>query len=181
MGPESLAARIGCSIPEARHLLRLHKETYHIFWSWSDRLLDATMISSFCATVFDWRAHVPPQSNVRSLSNFPMQANGAELLRLACIKLITESGIKVCATVHDAILIEDKTENISATVRRAQQIMEDASAIILNGFRLRSDVKFTYYPDRYSEDEGVEMWDKIMKCLAEFEEQPVHQRTQPDL
>jgi hypothetical protein len=33
-----------------------------------------------------------------------MQANGAEMLRLACC-LATERGIEVCAPVHDAILI----------------------------------------------------------------------------
>ena len=33
-----------------------------------------------------------------------MQANGAEMLRLACC-LATERGIEVCAPVHDAVLI----------------------------------------------------------------------------
>jgi hypothetical protein len=37
--------------------------------------------------------------------NFPMQANGAEMLRLACC-LAIERGLAVCAPVHDAILIE---------------------------------------------------------------------------
>ena len=34
-----------------------------------------------------------------------MQANGAEMLRLACC-LAIERGVKVCAPVHDAILID---------------------------------------------------------------------------
>ena len=34
-----------------------------------------------------------------------MQANGAEMLRLACC-FATERGVRVCAPVHDAILIE---------------------------------------------------------------------------
>jgi hypothetical protein len=34
-----------------------------------------------------------------------MQGNGAEMLRIACI-FLTEAGIRVCAPVHDALLIE---------------------------------------------------------------------------
>jgi DNA polymerase-1 len=33
-----------------------------------------------------------------------MQANGAEMLRMACC-LGTEQGIEICAPVHDAVLI----------------------------------------------------------------------------
>jgi hypothetical protein len=33
-----------------------------------------------------------------------MQANGAEMLRIACC-LATERGVEVCAPVHDAVLI----------------------------------------------------------------------------
>src|SRR3954464_13305113 len=54
---------------------------------------------------FGWPLHVGAAFNPRSLANFPMQANGAEMLRLACC-LATERGIRVCAPVHDALLIE---------------------------------------------------------------------------
>ena len=39
------------------------------------------------------------------MQNFPMQANGAEMLRLACC-LATEGGVRICAQVHYALLIE---------------------------------------------------------------------------
>ena len=54
-------------------------------------------------------------TNPRSLRNFPMQANGAEMLRIACI-LGTERGIEVCAPVHDAVLIAAPVERIDAEV-----------------------------------------------------------------
>jgi len=60
-------------------------------------------------TVFGWRVYVGPRANPRSLTNFPMQANGAEMLRLACC-LATERGVAVCAPVHDALLLEGLTE-----------------------------------------------------------------------
>jgi hypothetical protein len=36
--------------------------------------------------------------------NWPMQANGAEMMRIAAMAA-TEAGIEVCAPVHDAFLI----------------------------------------------------------------------------
>ena len=62
------------------------------------------MLTGSLHTVFGWHVHAGENSNPRSLRNFPMQANGAEMLRLACC-LATERGIEVCAPVHDAVLI----------------------------------------------------------------------------
>jgi DNA polymerase I len=44
MGPESLALRIGQPPIRARELLRLHRETYRLFWQWSDAAVDYAMI-----------------------------------------------------------------------------------------------------------------------------------------
>ena len=59
-----------------------------------------------------------------------MQANGAEMLRLAC-SLTTEAGIRVCAPVHDAILIEAKSDEIDKQVALTISLMEEASSLVL--------------------------------------------------
>ena len=62
-------------------------------------------------TVFGWEIHIHGNDlRESSIRNFPMQANGAEMLRLACI-LAIEAGVKVIAPVHDAILIEYPLDN----------------------------------------------------------------------
>ena len=99
MGEEGLAGRIGQPPIRARELLRLHRETYRVFWRWSDAAVDYAMLNGSLHTVFGWRVQVPTNANPRSLRNFPMQANGAEMLRLACC-LATERGIEVCAPVQ---------------------------------------------------------------------------------
>jgi hypothetical protein len=104
MEADALALRIGQPPIVARDLLRRHRETYRIFWRWSDAAVDQAMLTGSLHTVFGWHVHVGEQPNPRSLRNFPMQANGAEMLRVACC-LATERGIEVCAPVHDAILI----------------------------------------------------------------------------
>ena len=113
MGADALALRIGQPPIRARELLRLHRETYRVFWRWSDAAVDHAMLTGSLHTVFGWRVRVPAVSNDRSLRNFPMQANGAEMLRLACC-LGTERGIEVCAPVHDAVLIGAPLDRLDA-------------------------------------------------------------------
>ena len=107
------------------------------------------------------------KANPRSLANFPMQANGAEMLRLACC-LATERGVAVCAPVHDALLVEGPADEIQDVVASTQQAMAEASRVVLSGLELRSDAKIISYPDRYSDPRGVKMWETVMGLLAEL-------------
>ena len=68
MGADALAQRIGQPPIRARELLRLHRETYRVFWRWSDAAVDYAMLNGSLHTVFGWRVQVPPISNPRSLS-----------------------------------------------------------------------------------------------------------------
>ena len=167
MGPESLALRIGQPVIRAKELLHLHQETYRIFWKWSDAAVDYAMLHNKLWTVFGWTVQAGSEPNPRSLRNFPMQGNGAEMLRLACC-MITEAGITVCAPVHDAILIEAPLEQLDQEIERTKAIMSEASAIVLDGFRLNSDAEVIRYPDRYSDERGVKMWQAVMGILDQI-------------
>jgi hypothetical protein len=161
MGEESLAHRIGQPPIQARHLLRLHRETYRTFWQWSDASLDFAMTRGYLHTVFGWCIHVGADSNPRMLRNFPMQATGAELLRLACC-LGTERGIEICAPVHDAVLICAPIDRLGADVARMREAMREASAIVLNGFELGTDADVIVHPNRFSDERGAVMWERVM-------------------
>jgi DNA polymerase-1 len=93
-----------------------------------------------------------------------MQANGAEMLRLACC-LGTEQGIAVCAPVHDAVLICAPLDCLDADVVRMQDAMREASRIVLDGFELGTDAKIVRYPDRYTDERGAVMWDRVMNLI----------------
>jgi DNA polymerase I len=164
MGAETLGQRIGQPPIRARQLLHLHRETYRVFWGWSDRVVDHAMLTGAVHTAFGWRLRISANTNDRSLRNFPMQANGAEMLRLACC-LATENGIEVCAPIHDAILICASSDLLEEHVMRTQVAMAQASRVVLNGFSLGTDVKLVRYPDRYMDERGVVMWDRVIKLI----------------
>ena len=118
------------------------------------------MLGETLQTVFGWRMHAGPHPNPRSLRNFPMQANGAEMLRLACC-LATEQGIAVCGVVHDAVLVESRSEDIDGVVARTQAAMQRASELVLSGFPLRTEAKVVRYPERYVDPRGERMWQTV--------------------
>jgi len=171
MGSSSLALRINRPIREAEHLLQRHRETYSVFWTWSDAALHFALTRNYLDTTLGWRIHLGlnVKVNDRSLRNFPMQANGAEILRLACI-FATESGITVCAPVHDALLIEAPAEQLDQGIALTQSFMQEAGEIILDGFKLRTDVDVIRWPDRYMDERGVEMWERVCRLVMNFEE-----------
>ena len=180
MEAEGLALRIGQPTIVARDLLRAHRETYRVFWRWSDAAVDVAMLTGSLHTVFGWHVHVGENPNPRSLRNFPMQANGAEMLRLACC-LATERGIEVCAPVHDAVLICAPLKRLDADIGKMRAIMAEASRVVLGGFELRTDcpdehdehgkpVEFPHiirYPQRYKDARGAVMWDRVMNLITE--------------
>jgi hypothetical protein len=145
-------------------LLRYHQETFRRFWRWSEVVEMQGMLSGRLQTVFGWTVHVGTGANPRSLRNFPMQANGAEMLRLACC-LATERGITVCCPVHDALLVEGPADGIEAVVSETQRAMREASELVLPRFPLRTDAKVVRHPDRYMDERGRRMWDVVCRVL----------------
>ena len=164
MEGESLARRIQQPEFVARDLLRMHREVYKVFWRWSDNTVDKTVLDRRQQTVFGWTNHVRPDFNARSLRNFFMQANGAEMLRLACC-YGTEDDILVCAPVHDALMITAPVERIEEEVARMREHMRRASEIVLEGFPLSTDAVIVKHPNRYSDKRGKDFWSKIMNLL----------------
>ena len=98
-----------------------------------------------------------------------MQANGAEMMRIAMIQLVKE-GIEVCAPVHDAFLIEAPLEELEKCVHKAQEIMAEASLCVLEVMKLKTDAELISYPDRFIDQErGGVFFDSVMEILQEIQ------------
>jgi hypothetical protein len=168
LSAEGLSRKLNVPPCRGRELLRMHQQTFRRFWEWSDRIEMEGMLSGRLRTVFGWTVHTGPNVNPRSLRNFPMQANGAEMLRLACC-LATERGIAACAPVHDALLVEGPAEEIDAIVARTQDAMRQASVVVLDGFTLRTEAKVVRYPERYVDERGRRMWETVCDLLDDLD------------
>jgi DNA polymerase I len=170
MGVETLSSRTGLSISEAKDLTAHHHNIYQTFWNWSTGVVNCAAILREVTTTLGWKIQYTGQMNERSVMNFPIQTNGAEMMRLACIKAI-ETNIRIIAPVHDALLIEFYLDKTNESILNTREIMAEASSFILDGFELRTEVKTILYPDRYTDGRGVEMWDLVWDIVSELEKQ----------
>lgn len=161
---EGLARKLGVAPCRGKELLGLHARAFRKFWAWSDAVEAEGMLTNRLRTVFGWTVRVGPGANPRSLRNFPMQANGAEMMRLACC-LATEQGVRVCAPVHDALLVEAPAGEIEEVVLETRRCMEEAASVVLGGFVVRAEAKVVRHPDRYSDPRGRAMWDLVRGLL----------------
>ena len=161
MGPRSLALRTGLSVIDAQSVLHKLAATFPVFWEWAEHVVDVGILTGRLSTVFGWPIHVTDNARPTALRNYLMQANGAEMLRLACC-LATEQGITVCAPVHDALLVEGDVAEIDDVVAATRAVMAKASRDVLPGLEIKTDVSITAYPDRYADSRGQTMWGRVI-------------------
>lgn len=164
-----LAANLRTTRDYARHLIQLHQEAYHVFHEWSLQVASQGSMGIPIRTRFGWERRLKSGANVnfRSLKNWPMQANGAEMMRLAACE-ITEAGIRVCCPVHDAFLIEAPLDELDQAIAKTQEIMADVSEIICGeGYRLNTDADVFRYPNCYRDEDGGDLYQIVMSLAEE--------------
>jgi len=81
-----------------------------------------------------------------------------------------ERGLKLCAPIHDALLIEAPLDDIDGEVARLKSCMAEASEAVLGDGKIcRVDAEIVRYPDRYMDENGHAMWSRIMHILNEVQ------------
>jgi DNA polymerase family A len=185
MKAKGLSIYAGVTEADAESILKSHKHLYKRFWEWTDGVLEQALLKGKIHTCYGWQFSAPwkpaklDERNkkkrngvpVRTIKNFLVQATAAEMLRLATC-LMVERGIRVCALIHDAVLIEAPATQIERDSITAKNAMAEASRIILQDrLELRTDGKPFSYPDRYFDKRGVHMWNTVMRILQTSHQQ----------
>jgi DNA polymerase-1 len=164
MGVPSLAKGLNRHPVIASALIEKHRRKYSRFWKWREAQVVDAMLRRRSETVFGWPLGITTSPNIRTLYNFPMQGNGAEMLRLAAVKLC-EIGLVPNMLIHDGILLEvDNSEQIEA----AKEAMQWAGREVCDGMMIDVDVdQKLEHGARYRDKRPVakEMWAAMMRAL----------------
>jgi DNA polymerase I-like protein with 3'-5' exonuclease and polymerase domains len=139
MGQATYAKDSDCSVAEAEGR---YQDLDKIFIK-VNRELDKRCTQSFSKRTvhsLDWQAKITPLSNPLSVRNWPVQAAGADIMRRACRGLYN-AGIDLRMTIHDAFLIRVPIEFKGILTERAVNIIQQASAQVLDGFSLKVSVE----------------------------------------
>ena len=118
MGVTSLSRGLDRHPLIASEIIERHKRKYTRFWQWRENAVQVAMLDRRIESIFGWPLHLSTSPNRRTLYNFPMQSGGAEMLRLATVRLC-EAGLVPIMLVHDGILFEKRTRSGSSTPRRS--------------------------------------------------------------
>jgi DNA polymerase I len=171
----TLAINYGMSVPSlargldrhplvAGELIERLRRSYPTFWEWREQQVGNAIMSRRMESVFGWPLHISTSPNKRTLYNFPAQAGGAEMLRLAAVRLC-EIGLVPSMLVHDGILLEVEDE---AQIAEAADVMHWAGREVCNGFEIGVDVDQKLLPGetyRDKREDAQEMWATVMAAL----------------
>jgi DNA polymerase-1 len=165
LGAEKMAYQAGISVALATELIQRHKRTYPRYWDWIEGVVASALLNNEMSSIFGWHRLLQAIDRPTSLMNFPMQANGAEMMRLAAIAA-TEAGIEVCAPVHDAFLIAASLEVLDEHVAQMCELMTRASLVVTGNVPVRTEAKTARFPDRYVDEEGTDMWNLVVQMAG---------------
>ena len=164
MSVKSLAKGLDRHPLIASAIIQRHQQTYPRFWQWRAEQVQNAMLERRIETMFGWPLHLSTSPNKRTLYNFPMQGNGAEMLRLAAWRCC-EVGIVPCMLVHDGILFElDNREQITQAI----EIMRWAGREVCNGFEIGVDIDQELVRGAHYQDKrpvAKKMWSTVMSTL----------------
>ena len=120
-----------------------------MFYAWSDNFAYRGLCAAPLWSPLGWRFWPqywkdddPPD---RTCRNFPVQAAGADIMRIAAIRAL-EAGIRICAIVHDEFVIEARDDDIDQAAETMGEIMMKATEDIV-GVSIPVDCYILRHPE----------------------------------
>jgi len=166
MGVRSLARGLDRHPLIASNIIEMHRRAYPRYWEWREDAVNTAMMQREMRSVFGWPLRISTSPNKRTLYNFPMQSNGAEMLRLAAWRMC-EAGIIPCMLIHDGLLFEARSME---QVEHAKEIMRTAGRDVCDGLEIEVDTDQELHNGaRYRDKRPVakKMWETMMRTLQE--------------
>jgi hypothetical protein len=175
LGAASLARNLGISKAQAQRIIAQMDARYPVLDAWLRRVSvkAAHIVPIVCTLGWSLTSSGHPDE-ARTFLNYPMQGNGAELMRLVIVRA-GAAGLRLIGCAHDSFLIEAPIAEIERDVARLQDIMRQASRDLLNGFELRADCKperdIVRYPARFIDkremEDGMRHWNRLMALIGD--------------
>jgi DNA polymerase-1 len=145
-----------------------HQETFVQYWDWIWQTIERARCDGYVRSLDGWTYFVDDSVRSTQLLNFPMQANGAAMMRRATIRCWATETLDVVCTHHDALYINCREEERDQAIETLVRCMDQACHDIL-GDRVRIPVDIQVYDadTGYSDGRGAETLKAIRDLLGE--------------
>ena len=165
IGSESLGFRLGGDRAKAEWLISEFRKKYNRFCEWNQVVVDHAYEDGFISTSLGWRMAVDRHTPPLTVGNFPMQATGSDILRLA-VCMAHDRNLTICAMIHDALLFECEEGNLPETMETAPDCMQKASEQLLAGFTIHTDSKSIVHCGSLLEEKNRNLWYSVRKVTS---------------
>ena len=180
----TIAAEESMTVDEAKALLKTHRRLFKRFWMWITGVTSEALATRRISTRFGWsqqllsrkerEAHLNEEGRVKnitnSLQNFPMQAHGAEMLRLA-MTYAADQRVPICAPLHDALFAVAPAEQEQLVTESLIACMNRASIDVI-GVIIPTEVDVVRFPNQFipsKKPEAIRTWAAMMEALERLE------------
>ena len=166
--PYGLSAKLGLSLAKATFIHSNILNAFKDYKFWIKGVKVNAGRRGFFETKYGWKYHLNDESKVnpKRLSNYPIQANGGEVLRMAMIDVM-EGGFdkNLSMIIHDALLLHIPRKNLAASVRKIKSLMEKAAEKVI-GRKITVDTKIIrkhFYQEAEHRDRWNMLYGKYLK------------------
>jgi DNA polymerase-1 len=130
---------------------------------WQRQSLEQARQRGWMQTRWGWRAAVYPDTRRTALLNWPIQAAGADVLRMAVLRAAAE-GFDVLAVAYDAMLVSVPEAGAEVLIAELQGIVEEAAELTV-GVRIRVGCQAIRPSERFLTEETRQEWEKVIQAL----------------
>jgi DNA polymerase-1 len=152
----------------AEEIFDWHKATFSTYWDWIEETVYQARIDGYIRSVDGWTYFVTPTVRDTQLLNFPMQANGAAMMRCAVVNCLQTQQIDLVCTLHDALYINCLVKDQHNTASCLIECMVRACDEILQGkVKVRTDTSIYDHQKGYHDPRGDEILEIMNRYLEE--------------
>jgi len=141
-GPLWVSSKLKVNLSRAKQLQIMFRDLYKTYFKWIESVINGSSVTGCLRSELGWERRIKSMFKLnklgtktsikRSLLNWPIQTNGAEILRTALIDL-TDEHFEVNALVHDALLVSLPYPEHKELLKKVKEIMVRASMKVVGG------------------------------------------------
>jgi DNA polymerase I len=164
------------ALAKAQEIYSWHKRYFSVYWGWiKQNALDAK-INGYVASVDNWILYCDRDTKPTQIQNFPMQANGASMLRRAVYHVWQTGVLELVCPLHDALYIRCQESEAERHEQLLGECMDKACREILGDTLTLKRKSEIYTHDKpYYDKRGWELYETIYKELGDVMAHPVHE------
>ena len=154
---------------QARDIFHWHKKTFVDYWRYLTEEAREARRCGYTTSMDGWFYFADHRTPFTRLMNYPMQSNGAAMLREAVKMLAFETSLDVVCTLHDAIYVTCSVSEKDAVVADLKAIMDRAvERVIGNSVKIEVGVNVYTHEKGYRDKRGDVMLGRVVDLLEDI-------------